>query len=103
MFEFLRGSVSDSGMRSDSVIKDLDIFEDCGCRLLSAGKVRKFDKFAFDCTEEALGGCVVPAVAFTAHTLDDAVVFKYGAVRMRAILAASVGVPNQPFRGFSAP
>ncbi len=92
-FKFYRRQVAIVGMESLSVVEDFDVVEDGFSGRVTGGIVFMVYAFGFQGVKEALGDGVVPAVAFTAHALLDAVLLEQFSVAVGGVLTASVGVP----------
>jgi hypothetical protein len=86
-------------MDSDSIVKDLDIFKYLVFRLVCRFKVATMDQFGFQSVEKAFRDRIVPAIAFAAHALFDSLLFQDLTVTVGGILAASIGMPDQPLAG----
>src|SRR5437879_3627104 len=97
--ELLRRQVAQGGVQADAVVERLDVLEDARPRL-GAGRVRLVvDQLPLQAGEEALDRRVVPALADAAHTAGDAVLAEEELVMLAGILAAPVGVRQQPRAG----
>jgi hypothetical protein len=55
-----------------SVVKDLDVVEQCFSRSISTAEAALDRELSLDYAEEALADGIVPAVACAAHALTDA-------------------------------
>ena len=83
------------------IIEGLDVFEDATGRRFVGWEYLIAEPFAFQATEEAFHGRVVPAVSFAAHTAFHFEEIEYFSVSLGGILGASVGVVQQSFFGLS--
>ena len=103
LFKFYRRQVAIVRMESLSVVEDFDGVEDGFSGRFTGGIVFMVHAFGFQGVKKALGNGVIPAVAFTAHALLDAVLLKQFSVAVGGVLTAPVGVPQQAFFRFSLP
>ena len=81
-------------MEALSVVEDFDVVEDGFSGGFTGRIVFMIHAFGFQGVKKALGDGVIPAVAFTAHALPDAVLLEQFSVTVRGVLTALVGVPQ---------
>jgi hypothetical protein len=90
-----RRLVADGGVEPLAIVEDFDVFEDGGASRLGSRHRRAVDKFLLQGGEEALGDSVVPALAWAAKRLPDAVAGEGRAECFGGVLAATVGVEDE--------
>src|SRR5689334_18148506 len=83
-------------MTTTAVVKDLDVLKQISGRLFTRMVSLPMYSFIFERVEEALRRRVVPAVALAAHRAQHSVITKLGLKRFTGVLAAAIGVMNQP-------
>ena len=74
------------------VVEGFEVFEDCGGGRFVCREHLISEPFAFQTTEEAFHGRMVPTVAFAAHATFHLEQLKCFSVSLGGILGASVGV-----------
>ena len=74
------------------VVEGFDVLEDCTGRRFVCCEYLIAEPFAFQAAEEAFRGCVVPAVAFSAHTAFHLKQVERFSVFFGGVLGASVRV-----------
>ena len=78
-------------MKTFTVVEYLNVLEDISPRFFPGAVFAvAVDPLALHGPEEALHGCIVPAVAFSAHGSDNPVTPEFHLVRPAGVLAASV-------------
>jgi len=85
-----------------TIVENLDVLEDRRLRRRSRGEVRVVDQLLLERGEEALHRRVVPAIRSAAHAVGDAVLDKQALVVLAGVLAAAVGMCQQPLAGQAA-
>ena len=83
-------------MQARWVVEAVDIAGDGGVRI-GLGVIHAGDFLVLERGKEALGHCVVPAVAFAAHARHDTVRAYRLAERFAGVLAAAIGVEQHAF------
>ena len=73
-----------------------DVFENLFLRLLTCRKAFSMDGLDLQAVVPALHGRIVIAVAFLAHAGNEAIGLQKTPIVMRAVLAATVGVEDNP-------
>ena len=86
-------------MEPHAVVEDLDVAENRAFCFGTGGEDAPVDEFGFQRGPEALHFGVVVAVACPTHPRSDTVGAQKLAVRLAGVLAATVGVVEQPARG----
>ncbi len=86
-------------MSSLPIIEHLNVFEDVLCRFVSRGVVPMIDELTLECPEETFDAGIVPAVAFTAHAGDEAILIEQPLVARGRILTATIRMMQEPRRG----
>ena len=89
-------------MAALAVVERLDVFEHGGLELEPVGPGAAVDELFFEGGEERLGDGVVVGVSAGAHRDRDPGLVRGAAERERDVLAALVGVVDQPWVGASA-
>src|SRR5579871_2838506 len=97
--ELLGGQIPQGGVEAGAVVERLDVREDARLRLLPGGVPLVVDELPLQAGEEALHRGVVPAVGTAAHATGDAVLARELPVVVAGVLAAPVGVRQQPLPG----
>src|SRR5215472_2960506 len=96
----LRGRlVTDGRVDAFPIVEDLDVFEDGGAQVAAGRPSGAINKLSLQRREEALGNCVVPAVALAAHADLDAELGERCLVLGARVLAATVGVVKKASAG----
>ena len=88
-------------MPSLSIIKYLYVLEYRQCSVFLCVEGAKTPDFSLQSAEKALHDCVVVAIAFAAHALDDAMFAQNASKACAGELDAPIGMENQLRRGFS--
>src|ERR1044072_3623044 len=83
-------------MTTTAVVKHFDVLEQIRNGLLTRAINLVVDALIVQRVEEALRGRVVPAIALATHRAHYAIVVKLALKRLTGILAAAIGVMNQP-------
>ena len=83
-------------MKPRAVVEALDPLEDREAGGFSCAVVLVVDELGLEGVEEALGDGVVEAVPRPAHARDEAVAVEQGLVGGRRVLAAAIGVVDEP-------
>lgn len=96
--ELNRRTVAQRGMPAPPVVENFDVLKEIGLRMGPRRVDRTVHPLVLEAVEEALGGCVVPAVAFAAHAGDEAVRLEYALIARGGILTAAVRVVHKPRR-----
>src|SRR5580765_1642815 len=91
----LGGDVADGGMDPLTIVVAFDIAEQVTPRGSPIGVFTLVDEFGFQRAEEALHGCIVPAISLAAHRLDDGGVRQNIPVVAGGVLAAAVGMMDE--------
>jgi hypothetical protein len=60
-------------------------------------------EFRFQSMEEAFGNSIIPAIPFSANTLNNTMVLQDGSVTIRGVLTAPIRMPNKLLKRFSLP
>src|SRR4051812_36522237 len=95
-FELHRAEEVERGVAPDGVVESLDVTADGVCSLGPGLEDGAPDELGFQRLEERLHHGIVETVAPARHGNPEAVRPELGLIRRRAILAASVGVVDQP-------
>ena len=95
LFHFDRRAVSDRGMQAPAIVEGLDKAEDRPLCVLACFEHDVVAQFGLHAAEEALHGCIVPAITFPTHGAEHAVLVQQAAISVCGILAAPVGVMHQ--------
>src|SRR3990172_11071377 len=97
-FRFVRdrAAVAETRMPALPVVPGLDVGEDRLTGGVAGAPVGLEDQLYLQRGEEALGDGVVPAVAFLAHARDEPVRRQERLVGAAGVLAAAIGVMQQP-------
>ncbi len=66
-------------------------------------KIDMISPLCFDRLKKRLGHSIVPTIAFTAHTLNETMLFKCFSKFITSVLNSPVRVDNQSFSWFSPP
>ena len=82
-----------------SIVKDLNVLEYRLQGVLRALETFVVDQFRFDDAEKGFGHGIIPAVTFSAHALDETMLFKNLSKILAGILNASIRVNDQPGTG----
>lgn len=82
-------------MRSDRVVKGLNISKNSGLCFGSGPKMREMHEFAFEAAEEILSYGVVVRIAFAGHALEEMQFIQTIAVASGGVLDASVTMEDQ--------
>ena len=90
-------------MKPFTVIKHFDIFKYILFSLGSGLVALMMNQLCFQRMEEAFRNGIIPAVTFTAHALDDAMLQQECAMTVLGVLTASIGMPNQALAGLTFP
>ena len=90
-------------MNSGSVIKNLDIFKNFRFGLGLVFEFTVMGEFRFQSMEEAFGNSIIPAIPFSANTLNNTMVLQDGSVTIRGVLTAPIRMPNKLLKRFSLP
>src|SRR3954468_6479840 len=98
-FELHRAEEVERGVAPDGVVESLDVTADGVCSLGPGLEDGAPDELGFQRLEERLHHGIVETVAPARHGNPEAVRPELGLIRRRAILAASVGVVDQPGAG----
>ena len=80
-----------------------DVIDDFQPSRCSGWKSDSVQPLGLQASEKALGGRIIPAIAFAAHARNHAIVADPVLVIMASILASSVGMMKQAGQRFSAP
>jgi hypothetical protein len=83
-------------MAADGIVEAVDVTADCARGFDPALEHGALDEFGLEGLEERLDHGVVEAVSFARHRDRDAVLSQLSLVLDGAILAATVGVVNEP-------
>ena len=94
--------VSDTRVKALSVVEDFDVLEDGLSCCVARCECDSVYEFFIDCSKETLGNGVVPTVAFATHAWLEAVDFECQLIVRASVLAATVRVMNETWRGASA-
>src|SRR5512137_1193198 len=86
-------------MAAFSVVVGLDVFEDIGPSLLPGLVTDPMHLLNLQGMEEAFHGSIVITVALLAHATEEAVLVQERLIVQRGILAAPIGVEDQPRYG----
>lgn len=77
LFNFTRGSITESFMKTFIVIIPFDIFKESQTNLLNVFKnTVAVQPFSFQFTPEAFAGSIIPTLSFSAHALSDTELFQ---------------------------
>jgi hypothetical protein len=79
-------------VQTAGIVEALDVLEEITSGLIAGGVKAMMDPLGFEGVEEALHGCVVPAVALAAHRRGEARPCQGGAIGFGGVLDAAVGV-----------
>ena len=79
-----------------SIIKDLDVLEYCLQGVLRALETLMVDQLRFDDAEKGFGHGIIPAVTFTAHALNETMLYQHLSKILAGILNAAIRVDDQP-------
>ena len=89
-------------MDSDSLVPHLDPFKDCRARLIVRAEALAVDEFLLQGRPEAFHHGVVIAVSRPAHAASDSELFEFEDKVMLDVLAAAIGVVQQPWGWLAA-
>jgi hypothetical protein len=81
-----------------SIVKDFNPLKYLGFSILQIFILFMVNMFCLKGIKETLHGCMIPAVSFTAHALNEAV-----SIIFAGILTPPVRVDKEPFGGFARP
>src|SRR3990172_8746190 len=91
-----RRLVAEGGVATCAVVEPLDVVEHVSRSRLPGGVPGAMHPLVLQAVEEALGGRVIPAVALAAHGTDHAVAGELLLEGLAGVLAAPIGVVQQP-------
>ena len=100
--ELNRRTVAERGMTATAVVKRFNVFKQVGAGGCARGIAPAEHPFVLQTVEETLRRCIIPAIALATHRANHAVFSKPVLKRMTRVLAAPVGVVDQPRRRLSA-
>ena len=90
-------------MTAPAVVKHLDVIDDILPGSRSAEIPHPKDLLNFEAAEETLRHSIIPAITFSAHAAQYAMILEQLLEIMTAILATSVRMKNKAPRRFSSP
>ena len=82
-----------------SIVEHLNVFEYRLQGVLRALELLVVDQLRFDDAEKRLGHRIVPAVTFTAHALDETMLYQHLSKLLACILNTAIRVNDQPGTG----
>jgi len=85
-FVLSRGVIAEGRMLTLPIVEDLDVFEDVLLGFVSGDILSLMYQLTLERSEETFDARVVPAVAFTAHARNEAVLSESVLVAQRGIL-----------------
>ena len=95
-FELCGAEVVERGMAPNGVVEAVDVAGNVACRVGAGEEGGSPDQLGFQRLEERLDHGVVVTVALARHRDADAVAAQLGLVIDRAVLAAAIGMVDQP-------
>src|SRR3954447_5247624 len=95
-FELSRAGEIESGMAPDGIVEPVDVAANSPVGLLAGVEDGPPEELGFQGLEEGLDHGVVIAIPLAGHRDQDAVLVELGLIIDRAILAATIGMMDQP-------
>ena len=97
LFELIWAEVTERRMQSCGVVEPVDVIGNSANGLLMRVVNGVINLFDLEALEKALHRCVVVAIGFSAHALQESVISEAVSECFAGVLGASVAVDDQPF------